>query len=151
MNISDVLSLEHVWLGDAVSTSAQLFDLISKRLGSRRDISSQQIVSALTEREKLGSTAVGDGVATPHARFEGLQEVIGIFVRPRHGIVMDALDGKPVHILFVLLAPEHANADHLKALARVSRVMRSAEHQAILRMSESKEAIFSILIAEDDV
>ena len=150
MNISDVLALDHVWLGESVSSPAQLFDLIAKRLSSRRDIQSDQIAQALIEREKLGSTAVGDGVATPHARFVGLQEVIGIFVRPRQGLEMDALDGKPVNLLFILLAPDHANADHLKALARVSRVMRSSENQAILRLSESTEAIFSVLISEDD-
>lgn len=151
MNISDVLSLEQVWLGDQLSSRQQLFDLIAKRLSSRRDLKPQQVVAALLERESLGSTAVGDGIATPHARFAGLTEVIGIFIRPRQGIDMGALDEKPVHLLFVLLAPDYASADYLKTLARVSRVMRSAENQAILRLSESKEAILSILMSEDDV
>lgn len=123
--------------------------MVSERLAGEYGLDRHCVIDALMERERLGSTAVGDGVSIPHARFGGLKNAIGVFVRLARPIDMDAMDDRPVDLLFVLLAPEDTDAEHLKVLARVARVIRSQDNQMMLRDSDSKEAVLSILISED--
>lgn len=107
---------------------------------------SSEIISAIFEREQLGSTAVGDGVAIPHGKIADLKEIIGVLARLEKPVEFDAMDEQPVDIIFMLLAPENATAAHLKALAKVSRFLRDADAVAALRGAESTEAVYAIAV-----
>jgi PTS system nitrogen regulatory IIA component len=105
------------------------------------------ILEILLQREKLGSTAVGNGVAIPHGKLPKLGRLFGLFARLEHGIEFEALDSQPVDLIFLLLAPESAGADHLKALARVARLMREPDIARKLRESIDAGALYAVLSA----
>ena len=103
------------------------------------------ILEILLQREKLGSTGVGNGVAIPHGKLPKLNTLFGLFARLERPVDFDALDGQPVDLIFLLLAPEGAGADHLKALARVARLLRDSEVARKLRESRDADAIYAVL------
>lgn len=106
------------------------------------------IISMLLEREQLGSTGVGDGVAIPHCKIKDLGKITGVLARLEEPIAFDSDDGQPVDIIFMLLAPTNATAAHLKALAKVSRLLRDPEARDALRGADSAEALFAIATTE---
>ena len=108
--------------------------------------SERAILEVLMQREKLGSTGVGNGVAIPHGKLPKLDRLFGMFVRLEKPIDFDSLDGQPVDLVFLLLAPETAGADHLKALARVARLLRDPEVAKKLRDSRDADALYSVLM-----
>jgi len=103
------------------------------------------IFEILLQREKLGSTAVGNGIAIPHGKLARLEHLFGLFARLERPVDFEALDGQPVDLIFLLLAPESAGADHLKALARVARLLRDSEIASKLRESRDADAIYAVL------
>jgi PTS system nitrogen regulatory IIA component len=103
------------------------------------------IFETLAQREKLGSTGVGNGIAIPHGKLPKLARLFGLFARLDHPIDFEALDGQPVDLVFLLLAPEGAGADHLKALARVARLLRDPDIVPKLRQSRDADALYSVL------
>jgi PTS system nitrogen regulatory IIA component len=103
------------------------------------------IFDTLMQREKLGSTGVGNGIAIPHGKLPKLEKLFGLFARLDRPIDFEALDGQPVDLIFLLLAPEAAGADHLKALARVARLLRDADVVRKLRDSRDAEALYAVL------
>src|SRR5437868_10135423 len=103
------------------------------------------IFETLLQREKLGSTGVGNGIAIPHGKLPKLEKLFGLFARLDRAIDFEALDGQPVDLIFLLLAPEGAGADHLKALARVARLLREPETVARLRESRDADALYAVL------
>ena len=103
------------------------------------------IFDVLLERERLGTTGVGHGIAIPHGKLPNLDRVHGVFARLERPIDFDAIDEQPVDLIFLLLAPDHAGADHLKALARVSRLLRDQSMCEKLRGSDSSDAIYALL------
>ena len=103
------------------------------------------ILEILLQREKLGSTGVGNGVAIPHGKLAKLANVFGLFARLERPVDFEALDGQPVDLVFLLLAPEGAGADHLKALARIARLLRDVDVAKKLRASRDAQAIYSVL------
>ena len=107
--------------------------------------SDRAILEILLQREKLGSTGVGNGVAIPHGKLPKLDKVFGLFARLERPVDFEALDGQPVDLVFLLLAPEGAGADHLKALARVARLLRDPEIARKLRESRDAEALYAVL------
>lgn len=107
------------------------------------------VFDVLLERERLGTTGVGHGIAIPHGKLPGLDRVHGVFARLERPIDFDAIDEQPVDLIFMLLAPEQAGADHLKALARVSRLLRDAAVCEKLRGSESADAIYALLTQQE--
>ena len=107
--------------------------------------SERSIFEILLQREKLGSTGVGNGVAIPHGKIAKLTKVFGLFARLDRAVDFEALDGQPVDLIFLLLAPEGAGADHLKALARVARLLRDPETARKLRDSRDAEALYAVL------
>lgn len=106
----------------------------------------RELYEALLQRERLGSTGIGDGIAIPHGRMAGIDRLVGLFARVEKPIDFEALDGQPVDIIFVLIAPEGAGADHLKALARVARVLRNQSVLEQIRMVRDPEAIYALLV-----
>jgi PTS system nitrogen regulatory IIA component len=105
----------------------------------------RSILEVLMQREKLGSTAVGNGIAIPHGKLPKLERLFGLFARLGRPIDFEALDGQPVDLIFLLLAPEGAGADHLKALARVARALRDTDIVHKLRASQDAEALYAVL------
>ncbi|MEM1380461.1 MAG: PTS sugar transporter subunit IIA [Pseudomonadota bacterium] len=127
------------------SVLEQLADMSAKQFG----LHSADVLEKLTERERLGSTGVGGGIAIPHARVE-LPEISGVLMRLREKVAFEAIDGEPVDLIFLLLAPEADNANHLKALSRVARVFRQPGVVNALRGAANQKAAYAALITEGD-
>jgi PTS system nitrogen regulatory IIA component len=109
----------------------------------------EQVVHALVERERLGSTGVGEGVAIPHAKIPGLQHLVACFGRTTSGVPFDAIDQQPVTLIFVLLVPESSAGAHLKALARISRLLKDASFRGRLLQLPDQHAIYQAFLEED--
>ncbi len=124
----------------------ELTELFGDSLGA---VSTDTVVEVLLDREKLGSTGIGDNVAIPHGKISGLDDLVVSFGRSPEGVEFDALDGKPVHIFFLLLAPENSAGKHLKALAKISRMLKDAEFREELLAADSKEKLFSLIVEKD--
>ncbi len=130
------------------SGKKQVLQELSRKAASLLDLPEHDILEALVEREKLGSTGIGKGVAIPHCRLPALDRVAGLFARLEPGVDFDSVDGLPVDLVFLLLAPASAGADHLRALATISRTLRDETTCAKLRGSSTADAIHAILIEE---
>jgi nitrogen PTS system EIIA component len=145
MEIRDILSVEALGGHLRVSSKKQLFQELAARTASAYGLDARTVFEALLERERLGGTGMGRGVAIPHARIEGLDAIRGVFMRLEKPIDFDAVDDQPVDLVFALLAPENAGADHLRALARVSRTLRDSAVVAKLRSSTDAQALYAVL------
>jgi PTS system nitrogen regulatory IIA component len=109
-----------------------------------------KLYETLLEREKISSTAIGEGVAIPHGKINGTRKLTGIFARSVEGADFESLDGGATHLFFVLLAPEDSAADHLKALARISRLLKDGSFRARLMQARSADELFRVIKDEDD-
>ncbi|MGL6180747.1 MAG: PTS sugar transporter subunit IIA, partial [Aestuariivirga sp.] len=123
----------------------QLLLELAQAMASRVAIDHRVIFETLLTREKLGSTGIGQGIAIPHGKVPTLNRVYGLFARLATPIDFESVDGQPVDLVFVLLAPDHAGADHLKALAKISRLLRDPVMVQKLRGTESAESLYAIL------
>lgn len=133
--------------GNKRSLMQQLANLAGQRLGADPGA----ILTALNEREQLGSTGFGLGVAIPHARIDGLERIYGLFARLGDAVDYKAIDGRPVDLIFLLLSPANAGADHLKALASISRITRDASTLERLRGARSRDALAALLMGADEL
>ncbi len=109
-----------------------------------------QIFDVLQQREKLGSTGIGDGVAIPHGKIGNLEELIVAFGRSRNGVAFDSIDGKPVHLFFLLLAPENCTGQHLKALAKISKMLKAGGFRKKLMDAKSNSDLYKTIIEQDE-
>lgn len=132
--------------GNKRSLLKQLADLAGQRLG----VDSSSILAGLIEREQLGSTGFGHGVAIPHTKIDGLKQIYGLFARLGEPVEYKAIDGKPVDLVFLLLSPPGVGAEHLKALAAISRVTRDAATLERLRGARSRDALAAVLMGADE-
>ncbi len=148
MPLSDLIDAQAVLGTLRPSSKKQLFQLLAERAAERAGLDERMIFDALLAREKLGSTGVGQGIAIPHAKLAPLNQIVGLFARLEKPLDYEALDDQPVDLVFLLLAPEGAGAEHLKALARVSRLLRDPQVQSRLRGTSDPIALFSILHAQ---
>lgn len=148
MNIGDLLDRTAISLRVSASSKRQVLAVVAEIAARKLDLDAGDILDALVEREAAGSTGVGHGVAAPHARLEGLQRMRGVFVRLEQPVEFDAVDDKPVDLIFALFAPKDAGADHLRALARVSRLLRQAELREQLRQARTADAIYALLVQD---
>jgi len=126
----------------------QVFQLLCAELSDVTDIDEREIFEAVMDRERLGSTGVGEGVAIPHARLDQLAKPLGAFARLETPVDFDSVDDRPCDLVFMLLAPMAAGADHLRALAAVSRAFREPSIRALLRSAETQEEVWSALCPE---
>jgi PTS system nitrogen regulatory IIA component len=131
----------------AVTSRKQAFSALADLAHRSLDVPARPILEAVIEREHLGSTGVGHGVAIPHARTGLVDRVCGVFARLKQPVDFDAVDGRPVDLVFMLLAPEDAGAEHLKALAQVSRLLRRDDIRRSLRAAPDSAALASILFS----
>ncbi len=150
-DLSDILADNAVEASLAVANKKGLIQQLAALAARRTGLAAKDIVACINEREKLGSTGFGGGIAIPHGKIEGLDQVFGYFVRLASPIDFNAIDGLPVDLVFLLLSPPDAGADHLKALAGVSRALRDKQTIAKLRGARSKDAIFALLAASESL
>jgi PTS system nitrogen regulatory IIA component len=132
--------------GNKRSLMKQLADIAAQRLG----LDPAAVLADLNEREQLGSTGFGQGVAIPHAKTDGLSQIYGLFVRLSEPVEYKAIDGRPVDLVFLLLSPPDAGAEHLKALASISRVTRDIATLERLRGARSRDALAAVLMGADE-
>ena|ERR1700761_1760762 len=145
MEIVDLLVPEAVLPSLKAQSKKQLLQELAQRAAELTGLPERRIFETLIERERLGSTGMGQGIAIPHGRLAGLNKITGLFARLETPIAYDAVDNQPVDLIFLLLAPEGAGADHLKALARVSRLLRSQATCEKLRAAKEAQVLFSLL------
>jgi PTS system nitrogen regulatory IIA component len=145
MPTTDLVSPNAIIPAMKVNGKKQALQEIAAKAAELTGQNEKAILEILLQREKLGSTGVGNGVAIPHGKLQKLGNVFGLFARLERPIDFEALDGQPVDLVFLLLAPEGAGADHLKALARVARLLRDPEVARKLRASNGAEAIYAVL------
>jgi PTS system nitrogen regulatory IIA component len=145
MVTTDLVSPNAIIPAMKVNGKKQALQEIAAKAAELTGQNEKAILEILLQREKLGSTGVGNGVAIPHGKLQKLGNVFGLFGRLERPVDFEALDGQPVDLIFLLLAPEGAGADHLKALARVARLLRDPEIARKLRASNGAEAIYAVL------
>lgn len=144
MGLSEFLSPDAAILNLHASCKREALSILADRAGALTGRPGAAIRQALMEREQLGSTGVGRGVAIPHGKIEGLGEIVGLLAKLDAPVDFEAVDDQPVDLIFVLLAPADATAAHLKALAKVSRLLRDERVREALRGAETPEAMFAI-------
>lgn len=141
----DFVTADHVECGLPASSKRQVLESLSKRAAKLTGLNAQTVFTALLNREKLGSTGLGDGIAIPHARLDQLERVFGIFARLDRPIDFEAVDDQPVDIVFVLLAPAETGTNHLNALSKVARTLRNKGICEKLRHAQSSDAALNLL------
>jgi PTS system nitrogen regulatory IIA component len=150
MQLADFLDFDAIKTalpgGNKRSLMQQLANLAAQRLG----VETALILSSVNEREQLGSTGFGQGVAIPHGKIEGLSRIYGLFARLGEAVDYKAIDGRPVDLVFLLLSPLDAGAEHLKALAAISRVTRNAATLEKMRGARSRDALAAVLMGADE-
>ena len=146
MKITDFLTEEAVIPAlKAREKDAVLAEMATGLVANHPALDEKKVLEVLVERERISTTAIGEGVAIPHGKLRGVERVLGIFARSPEGVDFASLDGGPTHLFFVLVAPENAAADHLKALARIARLLRDQDVAKKLRASRDAQAIYSVL------
>src|ERR1700674_4908187 len=145
MPLNDLVAPDAVLPALKVNSKKQALQELAAKAAELTGQSERGIFEILLQREKLGSTGVGNGIAIPHGKLPKLNRLFGLFARLDRPIDFEALDGQPVDLVFLLLAPEGAGADHLKALARVARLLREADVVQKLRQSRDADALYAVL------
>lgn len=146
MEIADLIESGSVLADVRVSTKKQALRDLADRAADLTGLDSRKIFETILGRERLGTTGVGQGVAIPHGRLPDLDKLFGLFAHLDSPIDFDSIDDEPVDLIFMLLAPETAGADHLKALAKISRLLRDKETCEKLRGCSSSDALFALLM-----
>ena len=150
MKISDILKKEHIIKELDSRDKKNVLDELSSFLENEGEITNKEnLLAALIGREKLGSTGIGENVAIPHAKISEIDKIITVFGRSKNGVEFESLDQKPVNFIFLVIAPENSTSQHLKALARISRLFKNPSlRESVLRTNEADQ-IYSILVDED--
>ena len=145
MKLSEIMSGNSIFMGLKSNSKRQLLQDLADKAAEITGINERTIFDTVLERENLGSTGFGEGTALPHGRFEGLDRVYGFFAKLNSPVDFDAIDGKPVDLVFMLLSPEGNGADHLTALAQASRILKDESLRSKLRQISSAPEIYAIL------
>jgi nitrogen PTS system EIIA component len=143
--IAELLTPRHVIAQLRAGNKKQALQEIARRAAAMIGVAERRIYGVLSERERLGTTGIGRGVAIPHGKLEELTRLYALFARLERPIPFDAIDDQPVDLLFVLLAPENAGAEHLRALARISRLLRDQDVCEKLRGTDNADALYALL------
>lgn len=145
MDLGDILAEDGIVPSLKAKDKKQVLQELAQRAARLAGTDARLVFEAVLQRERLGSTGLGRGIAIPHAKLADLKSISCLFARLETPIAFDSLDGEPVDLVFLLMAPEHASGDHLKALARISRVVREPHVLERLRSARDKQTIFRIL------
>ena len=151
MKITDIFKKEFI-IEDLKSKNKRdvLAELSGVLLNNNLNFDHDAIVNVLLEREKLGSTGIGDGFAIPHGKQSDLDSLIVSFGRSKDGIDFNAMDGKPVHLFFLLMAPESVTGQHLKVLAKISRMLKEVKFRVNLKDAKTRDELYQIIVERDD-
>jgi len=151
MNLLEFLPRErilpHLKARDKEGVLAELVEVL---VAERKVRDGRQAVQVLLDRERLGSTGIGEGIAIPHGKLRDLDELVAVFGRSPEGVEFDSMDGAPVHLFFLLMAPENSASTHLKALARISRLLKDRSFREELLQAGSQEELYEIIAREDE-
>jgi PTS system nitrogen regulatory IIA component len=150
MQLSDFLDFDAIKTSLSGGNKRSLLQQLANLGGSRLGTEPAAILASITEREQLGSTGFGQGVAIPHGKIEGLARIYCLFVRLAEPVDFKAIDGRPVDLVFLLLSPPDAGAEHLKALAAISRITRHLPTLEKMRGARSRDALAAVLLAADE-
>lgn len=150
MTLADFLDFDAIKPALSAGNKRSLLGQLANLAASRIELPAGEILATLTEREKLGSTGFGQGVAIPHGKVEGLPKIYGLFARLSEPVRYKAIDKEPVDLVFLLLSPPDAGAEHLKALAAISRVVRHAPTLEKMRGARSRDALAAVLLGADE-
>ena len=147
--VSNLLTPENVLVDVSASCKRDLLSYLAEFAAGISELPQEEILATLSDREKLGSTGVGSGIAIPHGKIKGVEGMVGGLVRLAEPIDFDAVDDQPVDLVFLLLAPQDANAVHLKTLSKIARMMRNEEVRAAMRGASTAEALYAIAIEQE--
>lgn len=145
MDLSDLIEVSAIMPALKANSKKQLLQLLAEKAAAVTELPERVIFDTILQRERLGSTGVGNGIAIPHGKLSGVKKIVGVFARLESPVDFEALDDQPVDLVFLLLAPEGAGADHLKALSRIARVLRDNETVAKIRGTRDASAIYALL------
>ncbi len=145
MPLTDLVVPQAVVPALKVNSKKQALQELATRAAAICGRNEREVLEVLTQRERLGSTGIGGGIAIPHGKLAKLDRLFGVFARLDRPVDFEALDGQPVDLVFLLMAPEASGADHLKALAQVARLLRDPEVARKLRESRDAEALYAVL------
>lgn len=145
MDLSDLIEVSAVMPALRANSKKQLLQLLAEKAAAVTGLPEREVFDTIVQRERLGSTGVGNGIAIPHGKLPGVSRITGVFARLEAPVDFEALDDQPVDLVFLLLAPEGAGADHLKALSRIARVLRDSETVAKIRGTKDANAIHTFL------
>jgi PTS system nitrogen regulatory IIA component len=148
MPLSDLLALDAVIPALKVNSKKQALQGIAEKAAGLTGVGEREIFDTLLQRERLGSTGVGNGIAIPHGKLARITRIFGLFARLERPIDFDSIDGQPVDLVFLLLAPELAGADHLRALSRIARVLRDPSIVQKLRSTRDPSALHALLCTD---
>ena len=151
MEINDLLAIDGILPNLKVSSKKQLLQKMSQHLGNLYGLSKKETFAILLEREKLGSTGVGNGVAIPHGKFNEMSRLSGCFAKLEQPVDFDSLDENPVDLVFVLLAPIKSGAEHLKALKLISRLMKDPKFCNQLRKADGADSLYNLLTKQNSI
>jgi nitrogen PTS system EIIA component len=150
MRIEDILAQDMIIPALEAKTKAGILAELAATVADQHpEVDKDRLIVALEEREKLNSTALGDGVAIPHGKLAGIKRVLAAFGRSLPGVDFESVDGKPTHLFFLLVAPEESAGAHLKALARISRLLKNDEFRARLIEASDADEVFATIQDED--
>ena len=150
MALTSFLAADCVFAGLKANSKKQVLQELSAAIAAVSHLPERAVYETLLQRERLGSTGIGNGIAIPHGRMREASEIRGFFAKLARPVDFEAMDGEPVDLIFVLLAPEDAGADHLQALARIARVFRGGRISQTLRQADDPAALYAILTAEGE-
>lgn len=151
MDIGELLVRDGIFLRSGASSKRQALQVVAAAAAQALGVDEDRVFDALMEREALGSTGLGSGVAVPHARLAGLDSVRAVFVRLDTPVPYEAIDDRPVDLMFALFAPPRDGAEHLRALAAVSRALRSSGLREQLRQAHTPDAIHALFVSDATV
>lgn len=149
MNLTDLTPSNAVFWGLRATSKKQLLQELSHRMAPIAEVDARELLASLLDRERLGSTGAGRGVAIPHCRLPSLKRIVGGLARLDSGVDFESIDSEPVDLVYVIVAPENEGAEHLRALARISRIFRDDEVLAKLRGAKDASALHALLAAEE--
>ncbi|MEO3997722.1 PTS IIA-like nitrogen regulatory protein PtsN [Mesorhizobium sp. CAU 1732] len=145
MDLSDLIEVSAVMPTLKANSKKQLLQLMAEKAAAVTGLPEREVFDTILQRERLGSTGVGNGIAIPHGKLPGIARITGVFARLESPVDFESLDDQPVDLVFLLLAPEGAGADHLKALSRIARVLRDGDTVAKIRGTKDAAAIHTFL------
>ncbi|PZO82362.1 MAG: PTS IIA-like nitrogen-regulatory protein PtsN [Mesorhizobium amorphae] len=146
MELGDLIDVPAIMPALKAQSKKQLLQQLSERAATSTGIPEREIFDTVLQRERLGSTGVGNGIAIPHGKLAGVKRLTGVFARLDVPVDFESIDDQPVDLVFLLLAPEGAGADHLKALSRIARVLRDSGTVAKIRGTQDASAIYALLV-----